>query len=87
MATFKNPHDPDNIIITGKVREWVREKMKLTEDTLIQVIELNCADPGCMDKETRILLTSPSSGMIQYRVHKPLVYVRKPDIDQLVNSI
>jgi len=80
---FKNPHDPDNIIITAKIQEWVRLKMGLGMDTMVQVIELNCIDPGCMDKETRIIVTRPDEPGIQYRVHKPIVYVRKLDIDHL----
>lgn len=84
MTTFKNPNDPENVIITAKVQEWVRAKMNLNEDTMVQVLELNCMDPGCMDKETRILLTTHGQLPRQYRVHKPLVYVRQWDIDQLV---
>jgi len=87
MTTFKNPHDPENIVIISKVKEWVREKWSLPTDVLIQVLELNCMDPGCMDKETRIVLTQVDQPSVQYRVHKPLVYVRKHDIDQLKKSI
>ncbi len=86
MTTFKNPNDPDNRVITAKVQEWIRTKMNLGEEALVQVLELNCADPGCMDKETRILVTVYNQPMRQFRIHKPLVYVRKPDIDQLVEN-
>ncbi len=86
-TTFKNPNDPDNIIITAKVHEWVRAKMNLSDDVLVQVIEVDCSDPGCMNKETRILVTKSDTGMKQYRVHKPLVYVRPADIDYLLKNI
>lgn len=83
MAIFKNPNDPDNIFIITKVKEWVKAKLNLDEASLIQVIEVDCADPGCMDKATRILITSIDNTMRQFSIHKPLVYVRKPDIDQV----
>ncbi|HSZ24581.1 MAG TPA: hypothetical protein VK766_02625 [Cytophagaceae bacterium] len=86
MTTFKNPHDPENIIITAKIHEWVRTKMKLPEDTMLQVLEVDCADSGCLDKETRILITSANSTR-QLRIHKPLVYVRAHDVDHLVENI
>ncbi len=84
MATFKNPNDPDNIIITEKVQEWFRERMELQKDTIIHVVEIDCADPGCMDKETRITLSFPDGLRKQFRIHKPLVFVRKKDVEQLV---
>jgi hypothetical protein len=84
MTTFRNPNDPNNTIITAKVQEWTRLAMDLKEDTIIEVVEVDCADPGCMDKETKIILTTGQGNKKQFRIHKPLVYVRKPDIQHLV---
>ncbi len=87
MTTFKNPHDPENIIITAKIHEWVKAKMNLHEATSIQVLEVDCADPGCVDKETRIVIISKEHSTKQFRIHKPLVYIRQADIDYLVKSM
>ena len=84
MTTFKNPHDPDNRIITAKIQEWVRSVMKIEENAVVEIMELNCADPGCMDKETRIIIVNTKEDNKQFRIHKPLVFVRKPDIDHLM---
>ena len=86
MTTFKNPNDPDNLIIKSKVQEWMRSVMKLEEHAKIQVEELDCADPGCIDKETRITLIPIEGNKEQFRIHKPLVFVRKPDIEHLLKG-
>jgi hypothetical protein len=65
----------------------VRSKMSLPENTSIQVLELNCIDPGCMDKETRIIITSSDNVTKQFRIHKPLVFVRQNDIDHLLENL
>jgi hypothetical protein len=87
MTTFKNPHDPDNILLTTKLEAFVRSKMSLPETTVVQVLELNCMDPGCMDKETRIIITSGDNNTKQLRIHKPLVYVRQRDIEHVLANL
>ncbi len=87
MATFKNPNDPENFILIAKIHEWVKEKMKLENNSIVQVIEIDCSDPGCMDKATKILITSEGKPLVQYSIHKPLVYVRKPDIELLTKDL
>jgi hypothetical protein len=87
MTIFKNPNDPDNHIITAKVQEWVKDKMTIPEGTIIEIQELNCSDPGCMDKETRIFLSFKDNTRKQFRIHKPLVYIRKRDVDQLMKEV
>jgi hypothetical protein len=83
MLVFKNPNDPDNTIIRSKIKEWMHTLLGLSEKVEIDVAEYNCADPGCVDKETRIIV-SENGIKKQYRVHKPIVFVRKPDIENLV---
>lgn len=86
MTTFRNPHDPENIIITAKIQEWVKAKMNLHEATSIQVSEVDCADPGCVDKETRITIISKDHPTKLFRIHKPIVYIRQADIELLVKN-
>ncbi len=87
MTTFRNPNDPNNTIITAKIQEWVKSELNLSEDTSIQVLEVDCADVGCVDKETRITLSLNNNFVKQYRIHKPIVYVRKLDIDHLIKNL
>ena len=86
MTVFRNPHDPENIIITTKIQEWVKAKMNLPVDSIIQVLEVDCADPGCLDKETRIIISTKDIPTKQFRIHKPIVYVRQLDIDHIIKN-
>jgi hypothetical protein len=86
MITFKNPNDPDNVVITSKIQEWIKDKLNLKENAIIQVSEMDCADPGCADKETRITIVLEETTTKQYRIHKPLVFVRQRDIDHLIKN-
>jgi hypothetical protein len=87
MTTFKNPHDPDNSATIAKLETLVRSLLSLPENTTVQVLELNCMDPGCMDKETRFIITSPESVTKQFRIHKPLVFIRQRDIEHSLTSL
>lgn len=80
---FTNPRDPENVAVTRKIKEWVRIYMPIEEDEAILVSEINCADPGCADMETMVALLSPKGKTRQFRIRKPLVYVRSWDIEAL----
>ena len=83
MTIFRNPHDPDNKIIIEKIAEWVREKFNISGGIAIHVKEMDCADPHCVDMETVVSLIEEGKIIKTIRVHKPIVYVRKWDIDQI----
>ncbi len=87
MTTFKNPHDPDNSATIAQLEALVRSLLSLPENTSVQVLELNCMDPGCMDKETRIIITSPEAPVKQFRIHKPLVFIRKRDLEHSLTNL
>lgn len=80
MTVFKNPNDPDNVMLIATLTNWVRDKV-MDEKISIEIVELDCADPGCIDKETKIILSLEGKAVNNYRIHKPLVFVRKLDID------
>jgi len=64
------------------IKEWVTKKFNLSAETVIMVTEINCFEPNCPDKETVIALLE--QGNIQkFSIRKPLLYVRKSDIDNL----
>lgn len=82
MGLFKNPNDKDNIKITKLVKAWIREKMNLNEEVMITVSELQCAEPNCPDMETVIVIFD-SENTRQFKIRKPLNYIRKWDIETL----
>ena len=71
---------------TRAIKEWTRQYLKLQDD-IVLVAEVNCADPGCPDKETVITIFRKDGGPAKFTIRKPLVYVRKWDIEPLARQI
>ncbi len=79
-AYFVNPNDTANTKLHTLIRTWVKDKFALTEPFDLSVSEIKCADPGCPDIDTYITLHQEGQSR-KFRIAKPLVYVRKWDID------
>jgi hypothetical protein len=67
---------------TAAIKKWVKEKLNIDEDAVIVVTELNCSDPACPGKETVVGIIQKSNHQ-KFSIHKPLLYIRKWDIDAL----
>jgi len=77
---FTNPNDKANSKLHVLIGQWVREKFSLAVEAEISVTEIKCADVGCPDIDTYIHIKQGEQ-LQKYRIAKPLVYVRKWDID------
>lgn len=76
---IKNPFDPENLLITQKVKEWIRAHYSLDDDIEILIKEQRCLDTSCMCVQTSISIANlPLPNII---IGKPLCLVRKWDID------
>jgi hypothetical protein len=56
---------------TAKLREvktWVREVLRLPEETAVMVTELQCLEPGCPPLETVIAVLYGPAHNAQYRI-------------------
>jgi len=71
---------------TKAIKEWTRQYFKLDAETMVLVTELNCAEPNCPDKETVITIFHQNGNTQKYSIQKPLLYVRKWDIEPLVRQ-
>lgn len=71
---------------TQAIKDWTRQYLKL-QDNLVLVAEVNCAEPNCPDKETLITVFYKNGAPSKFTVRKPLVYVRKWDIEPLARRI
>ncbi len=69
---------------TAAIKKWVKEKMQLSDDVIVMVTEINCGEPNCPDKETIIAIMQQGNNQ-KISIKKPLLYVRKWDIDCLKN--
>lgn len=79
-AYFVNPNDTANTKLHTLIRTWVKDKFALAEPFDVAVSEIKCADPGCPDIDTYISIHQEGS-FRKFRIAKPLVYVRKWDIE------
>ena len=77
---FTNPNDQAKTKLHALIGQWVRDKFSLTDEAVISVTEIKCADVGCPDIDTYIHIKQ-GEVLQKYRIAKPLVYVRKWDID------
>lgn len=78
---FTNPRDPDNKIITNKITEWVLSFESVPKDVTLQVREVTCNDSSCNHTETHISIEGSTNYKKELIIRKPLVYIRKWDID------
>jgi hypothetical protein len=82
MKAFINPHDPDNIALKKTLTEWLKTKLALNDDTEVSIHEHLCSEPSCVHAET-VFRTENNQEISFYKITKPIVYVRKWDLDGL----
>ena len=70
---------------TAAIKKWVKEKLQLSDDITIMVTEINCWEPNCPDKETVIAILQEGNNK-KVSIKKPLLFVRKWDIDGLFKN-
>jgi hypothetical protein len=92
MKAFINPHDPDNTALKITLTDWLKTKLALNDDTEVSIHEHLCSEPNCIHAETifRVENTvearnpdASGKGVNFYKITKPIVYVRKWDLDGL----
>ncbi len=98
MNQFKNPLDPDNLKAKDLLKKWLSAKLKLGDKAHIEITEYQCADSGCLHAETvfkvseslntpeGIFVTASRArqeGVQIYKIAKPLVFIRRLDIDTI----
>jgi hypothetical protein len=62
-----------------RVREWVRARFRLTDDTAILVAEVACAIPGCPPIETVIAFWNDERRH-HFKIFKPVAKVVEDDL-------
>ena len=92
MNTFKNPFDPDNSQTKVLLKQWVATKLTLSPQAVVEILEHHCSDSACLHAETIFRITdfNTEGGVITrnsdeklYKIPKPLVFIRKWDIDNI----
>ncbi len=85
MTTFSNPLDPQNERLFITLTQWLKEKFAFSNEAILEFNELKCAESSCIHHETAIKVTEPHQPNAPYffKIAKPLIYIRRWDIDAL----
>ena len=72
-----------------RVREWTRERFKLSDDATILVSEIACGLPGCPPLETVVAFWTADETRHHFKVFKPVLEVTPDDLPftWLMNSL
>jgi len=68
--------DPE---VIARVREWVRERFKLSDDATIMVSEITCSLPGCPPLETVVAFWENETRH-HFKIFKPLAEVTSDNL-------
>jgi hypothetical protein len=71
---------PEHHEALARVREWTRERFKLTEAATILVAEIACGLPGCPPIDTVVAFWTEDGKRHQFKIFKP---VREVVVDDL----
>lgn len=77
--TYVNPADPHNEKLKILVENWIQNIFELDAAPQISVTEQACGVDACPCVQTHIVSTHPIK--IRTIIGKPLVYIRKWDIE------
>jgi hypothetical protein len=67
--------------VSRRIRGWVRELRQLPDAASVSVQELRCAEPGCPDVETVVLIGVGPNRTVQHKIRKPAAEVTREDLD------
>jgi hypothetical protein len=71
---------PEHAAALDRVRGWVRERFRLTDDEAVLVAEIACAVPGCPPLETVIAFWTADARRRHFKVFKPVAEVTEHDL-------
>ena len=80
MFSQGSQSDPE---VTSRIKEWVREVMGLSDDVVVMVSELRCAEDDCPDVETVIAVLGEPGKARKHKLLKPASEVTRDDVISL----
>jgi hypothetical protein len=63
-----------------RVKDWARKALQVSDDTVLAVNEIVCADPACPGLETVILVMAPGVKTRACKIAKGLSDITEADI-------
>jgi hypothetical protein len=86
MQKFINPNDPSNTQLNATLKRWISEKLQLSDASVIEIQEHQCTDANCLHSETIFKVKNGENtegGNEFYKIAKPLVFIRKWDVEAM----
>jgi hypothetical protein len=84
MQKFTNPNDPNNTQLNATLKRWISDKLQLSDTAVIEIQEHQCTDASCLHAETIFQIKNSENreefGDL-YKIAKPLVFIRKWDVE------
>jgi nitrate reductase delta subunit len=87
LGSFKK--SPEHLQALERVKEWTRERFKLSQETAILVSEIACTLPGCPPLETVVAFWTADEARHHFKLFKPVEEVLNDDLPfaWLMNSL
>ena len=87
LGSFKK--SPEHLQALDRVKEWTRERFKLSQETAILVSEIACTLPGCPPLETVVAFWTADEARHHFKLFKPVEEVLNDDLPfaWLMNSL
>jgi hypothetical protein len=87
LGSFKN--SPEHLQALDRVKEWTRERFKLSQESAILVSEIACTLPGCPPLETVVAFWTADETRHHFKLFKPVEEVVSDDLPfaWLMNSL
>jgi hypothetical protein len=88
---FKNPNDPNSLQNKAAITTWLVNYGIATHSYTVTITELPCPHKhdNCADYSTLITIITHDNTInneLNYIINKPLIYIRKHDIKNLLNN-
>ena len=68
----------------ARIKDLVRARLGIGEETTLMVSELHCHEDGCPDVETVIAVMNADRDKMTWKIAKPMTQVDDGDIDSLM---
>lgn len=81
MSNFTNPNDPDGRKTRETLGIWLLQLLDADGEQTVFISEVGCSTSGCLHTETIF-----SVGDQVFNIPKPMVYIRKRDLQQAVET-
>ena len=87
LGSFKKR--PEHLQALERVKEWTRERFKLSQEAAILVAEIACVLPGCPPVETVVAFWTEDETRHHFKLFKPVEEVLNDDLPfaWLMNSL